>query len=38
MIVIVPSKDLVIVRLGLFHDGDGFTALGEWLEKILPLF
>jgi CubicO group peptidase (beta-lactamase class C family) len=38
VVVIVPSKDLVIVRLGLFQDAKGFHALGEWLEKILALF
>jgi CubicO group peptidase (beta-lactamase class C family) len=38
VVVIVPSKDLVIVRLGHFNDAGGFHALGEWLERILPLF
>jgi CubicO group peptidase (beta-lactamase class C family) len=37
MIVIVPSKDLIVVRLGLFDD-KYFDALGKWIEEIVALF
>jgi CubicO group peptidase (beta-lactamase class C family) len=38
VIVVVPSKDLVLVRLGLFDDRVGFGALGEWIGRIVALF
>ncbi len=37
LIVIVPSKDLVVVRLGLLDDGN-FPALGRWMEQLIALF
>lgn len=38
LIVIVPSKDLVLVRLGLFDDRKGFGVLGEWVGSVIALF
>ena len=38
LIVIVPSKDLVVVRLGRLDDRIGWGALGEWVEKVVALF
>jgi len=38
VIVIVPSKDLVLVRLGLFEDRRGFGPLGDWVGQIVALF
>jgi CubicO group peptidase (beta-lactamase class C family) len=39
LVVIVPSKDLVIVRLGLFRDdAKGWPVLGQWIEKVVALF
>jgi CubicO group peptidase (beta-lactamase class C family) len=38
VVVVVPSKDLVLVRLGLFDDRKGFRALGEWLGRVVALF
>lgn len=36
MIIIVPSKALVVVRLGLMPDGpDSWVALGRWLSPIV---
>jgi CubicO group peptidase (beta-lactamase class C family) len=36
VILIVPSKSLVIVRLALMDDGDaGWKALGEWLTPVV---
>jgi CubicO group peptidase (beta-lactamase class C family) len=37
LITIVPSKDLVIVRLGLMNDHH-FDALGRWMEGLIALF
>ena len=37
LVVIVPSKDLVVVRLGLIDDHD-FGALGHWVEQLVNLF
>jgi CubicO group peptidase (beta-lactamase class C family) len=37
LIVIVPSKDLVLVRLGLLDDRH-FHALGAWAEQVVALF
>jgi CubicO group peptidase (beta-lactamase class C family) len=38
LIVIVPSKDLIVVRLGLLESLDGWRALGEWTERVVALF
>jgi CubicO group peptidase (beta-lactamase class C family) len=38
LVVIVPSKDLVVVRLGLFDDRVGWTPLGAWVERVVALF
>jgi CubicO group peptidase (beta-lactamase class C family) len=39
IIAIVPSKDLIVVRLGKFEDDRvGFPALGEWLDQVVALF
>jgi CubicO group peptidase (beta-lactamase class C family) len=38
VVVIVPSKDLVVVRLGLFDDRKGFRPLGRWLGEVVSLF
>jgi CubicO group peptidase (beta-lactamase class C family) len=38
LIVVVPSKDLVLVRLGHFDDKKGFGALGEWVGGVVALF
>jgi CubicO group peptidase (beta-lactamase class C family) len=38
IVAIVPSKDLVVVRLGHFKDPEGFEALGGWLDEVMALF
>jgi len=38
VVVVVPSKDLIVVRLGLFDDRIGWRPLGEWIERIVRLF
>ncbi len=38
VVVIVPSKDLVVVRLGLFDDRVGWRSFGEWMGQIIALF
>jgi CubicO group peptidase (beta-lactamase class C family) len=38
LIVVVPSKDLIIVRLGLLQDVPGFSALGDWVQALVGLF
>jgi CubicO group peptidase (beta-lactamase class C family) len=38
LVSIVPSKDLVIVRLGHLYDPDGFTPLGAWMQRLILLF
>ena len=39
IIMIVPSKALVIVRLALMDDGDAaWKALGEWLTPVVNAF
>jgi hypothetical protein len=38
LIVVVPSKDLVLVRLGLSDDRKGFGSLGEWVGRVVALF
>jgi CubicO group peptidase (beta-lactamase class C family) len=37
LIVMVPSKDLIVVRLGLIDDRN-FGALGHWVEELVALF
>jgi CubicO group peptidase (beta-lactamase class C family) len=38
LIVVVPSKDLVVVRLGLLDGLKGWNALGEWMRSLVALF
>ncbi len=39
IIVIVPSKDLVMVRLGLFHGGAAaWDGLGDWASRLIGAF
>lgn len=38
LIVVVPSKDLIVVRLGLLEGLDGWPALGAWTERLVALF
>ena len=38
VVVVVPSRDLVLVRLGLFDDFVGWRPLGEWAVGIINLF
>ncbi len=39
IIVIVPSKDLVMVRLGLFQGGtEAWDALGDWSTRLIGAF
>ena len=38
VVVVVPSKDLVLVRLGRLDDRAGWGALGEWIERVVALF
>lgn len=39
IIVVVPSKDLVLVRLGLFHGGgEAWDALGDWATRLVGAF
>jgi CubicO group peptidase (beta-lactamase class C family) len=39
IIVVVPSKDLVMVRLGLFHGGtESWDALGDWATRLVGAF
>lgn len=35
---VVPSKNLVRVRLGRFVDRFGWSALGEWVDRVVALF
>ncbi len=37
LIVVVPSKDLVMVRLGRF-DGDHWAPLGDWSARVINSF
>jgi CubicO group peptidase (beta-lactamase class C family) len=37
-IVVIPSKDLVIVRLGLMDGEGGWDKLGDWLQPIVDAF
>jgi CubicO group peptidase (beta-lactamase class C family) len=38
LIAVIPSKDLVIVRLGLMSDEKGWDTLGAWLQPIVNAF
>jgi CubicO group peptidase (beta-lactamase class C family) len=38
LIVIVPSKDLIVVRLGHLDDKIGWHSLGDWVERLVALF
>ena len=38
LVVIVPSKDLVVVRLGHLADLSGWEPLGAWVERVVQLF
>jgi CubicO group peptidase (beta-lactamase class C family) len=38
LVVIVPSKDLVVVRLGHLADVSGWGALGAWVQRVVQLF
>ncbi|HXU68783.1 MAG TPA: serine hydrolase [Polyangia bacterium] len=38
LITLVPSKDLVIVRLGHLDDNRGWHALGRWLQALVAAF
>jgi CubicO group peptidase (beta-lactamase class C family) len=38
LVIIVPSKDLIVVRLGLLDDRKGWPSLGEWVERVVTLF
>jgi CubicO group peptidase (beta-lactamase class C family) len=38
LVAVIPSKDLVVVRLGLFDDRVGWRALSDWLEHVVNLF
>jgi CubicO group peptidase (beta-lactamase class C family) len=38
LIAVIPSKDLVIVRLGLMRDEAGWDSLGAWLQPIVAAF
>lgn len=38
IVAIVPSKDLIVVRLGHFDDRVGWRALGAWLTRVVELF
>ncbi|GIU66695.1 serine hydrolase domain-containing protein [Candidatus Phycosocius spiralis] len=35
---VIPSKDLVIVRLGLMQEDVGWDALGRWLQPLVDVF
>jgi CubicO group peptidase (beta-lactamase class C family) len=38
VIAVIPSKDLVIVRLGIMSDEKGWDTLGAWLQPIVNAF
>jgi CubicO group peptidase (beta-lactamase class C family) len=38
LIMVIPSKDLVIVRLGLMRDENGWDGLGAWVQPIVNAF
>ena len=36
---VIPSRDMVIVRLGLFEDtGQNWDNLGDWMAKVIESF
>lgn len=37
-IFVVPSKDLVIVRLGVTYSPNGSAAIGRWVTSVIDLF
>lgn len=37
-IFVVPSKDLVVVRLGVTYSANGSAAIGRWVTSIINLF
>ncbi|HVY83624.1 MAG TPA: serine hydrolase [Caulobacterales bacterium] len=39
LILLVPSKDLVVVRLGRFDDtGERWDRLGDWMQRVVHAF
>ena len=38
LIVVVPSRDLIVVRLGLLDDRKGWPSLGTWVQGLVGLF
>jgi CubicO group peptidase (beta-lactamase class C family) len=38
LIVVVPSRDLVVVRLGLLDDRIGWIPLADWVHSLIALF
>ena len=38
IIVVVPTKDVVLVRLGKLPAERGWHALGDWTDAVLDLF
>jgi len=38
LVVVVPSKDLVVVRLGHLDDSHGWPALGQWVQALVAAF
>ena len=38
LIAVIPSKDLVVVRLGLMSSEEGWDKLGAWLQPIVSAF
>lgn len=40
LIVVVPSKDMVVVRLGRFDNdtGDSWDSLGDWMARLINAF
>jgi hypothetical protein len=33
-VLVIPSKDAVIVRLGMMDGEEGWEPLGAWLEQV----
>jgi CubicO group peptidase (beta-lactamase class C family) len=38
VIAVVPSKDLIVVRLGRLDDNSGWHSLGDWVQALVALF